>query len=337
MTRDNEELRGVVNSGHTRATARVIRCVGEDLTPTVFSTWTPKVVGMIGRPADTLVDRSIVVELKRKPVEDQLARLRLDRLRDDLLPHRRRLRRWALDHQAAIRVADPDVPALDSDRAQDNWRPLLAVADEVGGRWPADARAAAAELTHTANEDQPLGVELLTDLLALFNEHEDDDGRLVKHLSTSKLVDLLRGLNERPWATYGRNEKGLTQHTLARLLKPFGVHSQKVKVRGTSENCYLRAELEEPWRRYVLQPPGTHSELGTDAANTGEIGPQAGSGSDSQLGTDLPLSSPGSDLPPGTGTAPSTDSVNNDGPGSEFRPDAEGPPLSVGDDDALLV
>jgi hypothetical protein len=36
---DDPELRGVINAGHTRHTARVIRCVGEDSEPAIFSTW----------------------------------------------------------------------------------------------------------------------------------------------------------------------------------------------------------------------------------------------------------------------------------------------------------
>jgi hypothetical protein len=35
---DDPELRGVINAGHTRHTARVIRCVGDDSEPTIFST-----------------------------------------------------------------------------------------------------------------------------------------------------------------------------------------------------------------------------------------------------------------------------------------------------------
>jgi hypothetical protein len=32
--------------------------VGEDSEPAIFSTWCPKLLAMIGTPADTLIDRS---------------------------------------------------------------------------------------------------------------------------------------------------------------------------------------------------------------------------------------------------------------------------------------
>ena len=65
---NSDELRGVVNSGHTRWSAYVIRTVevkGEH-TPQRFSTWCPKVIALIDKLPDTLQDRSIVLSMKRK-------------------------------------------------------------------------------------------------------------------------------------------------------------------------------------------------------------------------------------------------------------------------------
>ncbi|MGA8697571.1 MAG: hypothetical protein WB689_27810, partial [Xanthobacteraceae bacterium] len=52
---DKVALRSVINSGHTRNTG-VIRCVGDDKTPELFSTFCPKALGMCGKnlPAATL-------------------------------------------------------------------------------------------------------------------------------------------------------------------------------------------------------------------------------------------------------------------------------------------
>ena len=40
--------------------------------------------------------------------------------------------RWALDHLAKLRAADPQIPTALNDRAADNWRILLVIADEAG-------------------------------------------------------------------------------------------------------------------------------------------------------------------------------------------------------------
>ncbi len=64
--KDNEELRGIINSGHTRDSAYVIRTVGEDFTPKKFSTWGPKALSGIGHIADTLMDRAIDSRTEKK-------------------------------------------------------------------------------------------------------------------------------------------------------------------------------------------------------------------------------------------------------------------------------
>lgn len=43
-----EELRGILNSGHTRDSAFVIRTVGDDHEPRRFSTWGAKAIALIG-------------------------------------------------------------------------------------------------------------------------------------------------------------------------------------------------------------------------------------------------------------------------------------------------
>ncbi len=61
--KDQDELRGVINSGHTKDAAYVIRCEGDDHKPVRFTTWCPKALAMIGNPPDTIQDRSIMLHL----------------------------------------------------------------------------------------------------------------------------------------------------------------------------------------------------------------------------------------------------------------------------------
>jgi len=44
-------------------------------------------------------------------------------------------RPWAADNFGKLADPDPKMPDL-NDRAADNWHPLLAIADLVGGTWP---------------------------------------------------------------------------------------------------------------------------------------------------------------------------------------------------------
>lgn len=64
--RENEEIRSILNSGYKRETAYVVRTVGDDHTPKQFSTWSAKALAGIGKQAGTLMDRSIILDLRRK-------------------------------------------------------------------------------------------------------------------------------------------------------------------------------------------------------------------------------------------------------------------------------
>jgi putative DNA primase/helicase len=77
---ENDELRGLLNSGHSRATARAVRTVGDDHEPRSFSTWAPKAIACIGKLRDTITDRSIEIRMKRKQRSEAVARLRGENL-----------------------------------------------------------------------------------------------------------------------------------------------------------------------------------------------------------------------------------------------------------------
>jgi putative DNA primase/helicase len=149
----SEDLRGIINSGHTRTTAFVVRVEGEDLKPRKFSTWTPISFASIGKLPGTIEDRSITIPLHRRRSDENVERLR----RNHLPPFAElssRAARWAVDHMNAIASADPNIPYQLHDRAADNWRPLLGIADATGIDWPERARLAAIKLSADGASDQ---------------------------------------------------------------------------------------------------------------------------------------------------------------------------------------
>ena len=76
FTQNSDELRGVINSGHTRELAYVIRTVADDHEPRKFSTWGAKAIASIGKLSDTNADRSIEIPLKRKLPGEHVQKLR---------------------------------------------------------------------------------------------------------------------------------------------------------------------------------------------------------------------------------------------------------------------
>jgi putative DNA primase/helicase len=58
---------------------------------------------------------------------------------------------------------DPEIPDALNDRAADNWRPLLAIADIASDDWARRARDAACTLSGEGHDVPSISVELLTD------------------------------------------------------------------------------------------------------------------------------------------------------------------------------
>jgi len=75
--RDREDLRAMLNAGYRRG-ATVDRCVGEGakLEVKAFPVFCPVALAGIGRLPDTVQDRSIVVRLSRRRVDEPVERLR---------------------------------------------------------------------------------------------------------------------------------------------------------------------------------------------------------------------------------------------------------------------
>jgi putative DNA primase/helicase len=244
--RDREELRGILNSGHTPAMAFVVRCDGDDHEPRRFSTWCGKVLALIGQPPDTLADRSVVIPMRRRAPGEHTDRLRTDRL--DLMHLKQMAARWALDHPDVLRD-DPAMPESLNDRAADNWRPLLAIADSAGGSWPERARRTAVMLTTGGEDDGATGTVLLGDLKKIFEER--DAGRL----SSAEIIEALVKMEERPWPEWRRG-KPLTQRGLARLLVPFDIRPKQLWAGGKKTRGYGPDDFKDAWARYVVSETG---------------------------------------------------------------------------------
>ena len=191
---------GIVNSGHFKPHAFTIRKIG--VAPRSFSTWGPKII--IGIAATelngTLIDRAIVIEMRRKTSAETVEAMRVDKLLTALEPLRRMAKRWAADHVAALSDAEPDIPEELQNRARDNWRPLLAIASAAGGGWSRRGFEVAGRMQRAApdpSRDSP-GVQLLEAIRELF------EAEPVEFVPTSRLLAWLAGRDDRPWEVRGR-------------------------------------------------------------------------------------------------------------------------------------
>lgn len=271
-----DELRGILNAGHSRSDAHVLRCEGDDNEPRVFDVFAPVAVVMIGALPDTLADRSIEVAMERKGKGVTVDRWRGDR-QAVFTPLRRRCVRWVSDHADAERELDPCVPQSLGDREADNWRALLAIADAVGGEWPERARAAALSLSgHADREDTDRRTQVLDDIRTVFDTQNKE------RIRSADLITTLVEMEDRQYGEW-RNGKALTAHGLARTLKPFGIRPKKIRFADSEQpkQGYDRDMFVEAWSRYIAAPgsnleQAVQSSDGTPAARSHDWNVTAG-------------------------------------------------------------
>jgi putative DNA primase/helicase len=230
-------------AGHRRGVPFRL-CEGDDNRVVEYPSWCAKVLAQIGKPREaTILDRCIVVELRRKlSGEDAEPFSALDPYPelDDL---GRRCARWAADRLEAIQQARVELPAGFSNRQADNWTPLLRIAEVAGGAWPERARRAA--LAIGAVEDEGLEILLLRDLLEIFDRTSKG------WIYTADLVVELVKIPERPWARVRKGGRPLDGAWLGRILGPFGIHADRITNGTAQKRGYRREQFEDVWPRYI--------------------------------------------------------------------------------------
>ncbi|HOY67097.1 MAG TPA: DUF3631 domain-containing protein [Candidatus Ozemobacteraceae bacterium] len=243
FVRDNEPLRGLLNSGHIRDIAFVLRTEGEAFEPTRFSTWGCKALAGIGGMPETIMSRSIIATMRRKAAGERVESLR--RADPEVFEGvTRRLARWAADAGVTFEKHRPLNDEL-TNRAADNWEPLYSVADIAGGEWPMLARAAARRLAGIENDAPSLNEELLQDIREVFEE------RQAVRLSTKDLLNALNADDMRPWGTHNRGLP-MKPRQLAKRLEGFGIHPKMLRIGGSAPaRGYDIQDFRDTFTRYL--------------------------------------------------------------------------------------
>ena len=220
-----------------------------------FATFCPVALAGIGKLPDTLADRCVPITLQRKAASETVTKLRAPGARAALHNAARHLARWAADRGAHLPL-DPPVPDEMGDREGDISIPLLSIADDAGGGWPARARRALLDvfgLRNAAEGNAEVGALLLSDLRQLFGS------KGATRLPTADIVAELTGMDERPWPEW-RHGKPITAPQLAVALAPFGVRPTTYRQpAGGTVKGYQRDHFDEAWTWYLppsAAPPG---------------------------------------------------------------------------------
>jgi hypothetical protein len=161
-----------------------------------LDTFAMALLAAIGELPDTIMDRAVVIRMRRRAPGEQVDPYRTRRDAPPLHDLRERLSAWARAHLRELQHATPAMPL--EDRAADTWEPLIAIADLARGDWPARARDAAATMTAAEaqqEEDTAASVRLLADLRQLFQATG------AEALYTSTILEALHQLEDAPGPT----------------------------------------------------------------------------------------------------------------------------------------
>jgi hypothetical protein len=255
---NNEDLRGLLNAGYKR-TATVSRCVGDAKAMKVqrFPVYAPvALAGIAGRMPNTITTRAITIHMRKASEDEPIEDFMEEDVEREARPIREEMAAWANSVADKVATARPERPDGVRNRAAEIWRPLLALADEAGGDWPAKARAACTHFVVDTAADAELttGVRLLADLYGLFAERDTD------RLASAEILSALCALEESQWADMG-DGKPLNARKLAAELARYGVRSVTFdtatgsKARGyvTYETTGGQAQtgLADAWSRYL--------------------------------------------------------------------------------------
>ncbi len=242
----NSEMQGVCNSGHAKNNAFVLRATKGETGIRRFSTWCPKVIAMIGKHQGTQHDRSIIVEMRRRLPSEKVETVPSDIL-DRCNDIRRKCKRWVADNSDKLTNYVPEIEDVDNDRRRDNWAPLFTIAGCASDQWLEKVNLALLNAVQAGRDDdeESITIELLNDICGIFKCEKE------KTLCSEMIVDQLRANREAQW-NYWPNGRGLTQHSLAKLLRKFKIKPQQVMMDGRNRRSYRWEDFLETFQRYCI-------------------------------------------------------------------------------------
>jgi putative DNA primase/helicase len=188
---NNRVFRAIANGGHHRSGA-IVRTI--DGQPRSFSTFSPMALAAIGAVSLPLPLRRRSVSIHMERADDASVLTRFDENEDrlPLIVVHQTIVTWA---SAAQLAREPAMPTGLRDRAADNWRVLLSIADAYGRGWGERAREAALIMAR-GYRDEDIAVTLLRHIRDTFEAYSVD------RIASVLLVAALCDLEDAPWAEW---------------------------------------------------------------------------------------------------------------------------------------
>jgi uncharacterized protein DUF3631/uncharacterized protein DUF3854 len=246
--REDEILRGVINSGHKRKFAFVIRVVNDKGDTGQFTTWCPKTIAMIGLPKRTILSRSIHNRLGRKPKDIKTEKLKEEHYQE-FEELRRKISRLANDIRGHVKAFKDE--SLDN-RAGDNWQPLFAIAAAAGEEWLQEAKLAAQRISKKdAEEMKGFGRYLLESLDHIIQEKRKNTNLDPAERIFLRSLDLCNELNQDQEAPWKNKPDGIDALRLSKALKQYDIVPTRAREGSDRSKGYWSDEIEKAIQQYA--------------------------------------------------------------------------------------
>jgi uncharacterized protein DUF3631 len=245
-----------------------------------FKVYAPLLMAGIdnGRMPDTILDRSIIIRMKRNI--GQRLRYRPRKHAEEGIALGKKLAEWAKTVLEKAKTIEPEMPEALNDREQDKWEPLFIVgllADHVtdvtnvtsvtdNSRWLSKIKKAALELSGEDKDSDPpsYGLQALRDIRISFDSCLSD----VQYLKTRDLLDKMHCLEDAPWSDY-QYGKPLDGKGLAKLLRLYHIGPKPIRSGKDVDKGYYKKDFEDAWQRYLeLHPETTVTTVTPDTSVT---------------------------------------------------------------------
>lgn len=249
---EKSDLTGLINSGYRRG-AHVLRTVGEQHEAKAFPTFAPVALAGLSRAKlpDALLSRCFIIPMKRRGPGQSVEAYRQRVERENIAGLRDSLEQLAESIRPGLADHFPELPEGVQDRQQDIWEPLIAIADRVGGHWPASAREACLVMSQQAQQSKPsLGILLLQDIQDVFERLD------ISEICTADLIHELSEIEESPWGDwYGRP---ISPRKLAEILKEYEIRTARFRSAVTKQPVrgFRLPDFQDAFTRYLGAPLG---------------------------------------------------------------------------------
>ncbi len=242
----SQYLLAILHAGFKKG-AYVMRCVGRENEVKRFSVYCPKAVLAIGNLPDTLMDRSVVIRMRRHLRSERIARFRRRSAAQQASGIVGAAAAWAENNRDRI-YQSYLTQKLDflRDREADIWEPLFAIVSVAVPERLEELKRIALRLSAekaALDVDESQGLRLLADIKVIFRKTKR---------TTIRTSDLLLALRNKLDTQWGED---LTPISLSRMLRPFGISSRQLWIDDSNKRGFSVQDFEPVFERYL--PPDT--------------------------------------------------------------------------------